>query len=73
MKFQFLFGFSGQIEVYKDQVRQFSKTIVQLEKNLTDEQEKYMKIKAELDNTDKKRKGIVFISIEKSNEKLRTQ
>ncbi|CAF4721367.1 unnamed protein product [Rotaria sp. Silwood1] len=47
-----------QVEVYKDQVRQFSKTIVQLEKNLAEEQEKRMKIQVELDNVDKRRKGI---------------
>ncbi|CAF2782557.1 unnamed protein product [Rotaria sp. Silwood2] len=41
---------NGQIEVYKDQVRQFSKTIVQLEKNLAEEQEKRMKVQTELDN-----------------------
>ncbi|CAF4026951.1 unnamed protein product, partial [Rotaria sp. Silwood2] len=47
---------NGQIEVYKDQVRQFSKTIVQLEKNLAEEQEKRMKVQTELDNVDKHRK-----------------
>ncbi|CAF3393218.1 unnamed protein product [Rotaria sp. Silwood1] len=46
-----------QVEVYKDQVRQFSKTIVQLEKNLAEEQEKRMKIQVDLDNVDKRRKG----------------
>jgi hypothetical protein len=45
------------VEVYRDQVRQFSKTIVQLEKNLTDEQEKRFKIQAELDNIGKNGKA----------------
>ncbi|CAF1098112.1 unnamed protein product [Rotaria sordida] len=47
---------NGQVEVYKDQVRQFSKTIVQLEKNLAEEQEKRMRIQTELENVDKHRK-----------------
>lgn len=44
---------SGQVEVYKDQVRQFSKTIVQLEKNLKDEQEKLIKLQLEKDKPGK--------------------
>ncbi|CAF4812814.1 unnamed protein product, partial [Rotaria sp. Silwood1] len=39
-----------QIEVYKDQVRQFSITIVQLEKSFADEQEKRIKLQVDLDN-----------------------
>ncbi len=49
---------SRQLDVYKDQVRQFSKTIVQLEKNLAEEQDKRIKIQTELDNVGKKGKGI---------------
>ena len=48
---------SGQIEVYKDQVRQFSKNIVQLEKNLAEEQNKRLKLQTELDTNDKSRKN----------------
>ena len=46
--------FRGQIAVYKDQVRQFSKTIVQLEKNLKDEQEKLLKLQSDNSKPSKK-------------------
>ncbi|CAF2530410.1 unnamed protein product [Rotaria sp. Silwood2] len=42
-----------QIEVYKDQVRQFSITIIQLEKNFGEEQEKRIKLQADFDNLNK--------------------
>ncbi|CAF0944733.1 unnamed protein product [Adineta ricciae] len=48
---------TAQIEVYKGQIRQFSKMIVQLEKNLTEEQEKCVKLQTDLDNANKKIKG----------------
>ncbi|CAF4853648.1 unnamed protein product, partial [Rotaria sp. Silwood2] len=47
-----------QIEVYKDQVRQFSITIIQLEKNFGEEQEKRIKLQADFDNLNKNDKGI---------------
>jgi len=50
--------FSSQIQVYKDQVRQFSITIVQLEKSLAEEQEKRIKIQVEFDNLNKNGKWI---------------
>jgi len=40
---------NGQLEVFKDQVRQFSLTIVQLEKKVDEEQEKRIRCQAELD------------------------
>ncbi|UJR10735.1 hypothetical protein I4U23_014924 [Adineta vaga] len=52
---------NAQIEVYKGQVRQFSKMIVQLEKNLTEEQDKRVKLQTELDNASKKVKGKVTL------------
>lgn len=48
--------FSSQIQTYKDQVRQFSKNIVQLEKNLAEEQDKRLKLQTELDTKGKVRK-----------------
>jgi hypothetical protein len=50
--------FSSQIQVYKDQVRQFSITIVQLEKSFAEEQEKRIKIQVEFDNLNKNGKWI---------------
>lgn len=38
------------MNVFKDQVRQFSNTIVQLEKKVQDEQEKRIRAHAELDH-----------------------
>ncbi|CAF4129430.1 unnamed protein product, partial [Rotaria sp. Silwood1] len=58
-----------QIEVYKDQVRQFSITIVQLEKSFADEQEKRIKLQVDLDNYNRNDKGssyrnrMVFIDL----------
>ncbi|CAF0920949.1 unnamed protein product [Rotaria sordida] len=46
-----------QIEVYKDQVRQFSITIVQLEKNFGEEQEKRIRLQAQFDNLNKNDQG----------------
>ena len=48
--------FSSQVEAYKDQVRQFSKNIIQLEKNLAEEQDKRLKLQTELDTNGKTRK-----------------
>ncbi|CAF0844729.1 unnamed protein product [Adineta steineri] len=44
---------NSQIQVYKDQVRQFSITIVQLEKDLGEEQEKRIKVQTDFDNQNK--------------------
>ncbi|CAF0940971.1 unnamed protein product [Adineta ricciae] len=44
---------NGQIRVFKDQVRQFSITIVQLEKTVGEEQEKRIKIETELESSNK--------------------
>jgi hypothetical protein len=44
---------SSQIQVYKDQVRQFSITIVQLEKSFEEEKEKRIKIQVDFDNLNK--------------------
>ncbi len=65
--------FSGQIQVYKDQVQQFSITIVQLEKNFGEEQEKRIKLQTDLDNLNQNGKNthikfIVFIFIFQVNE-----
>jgi hypothetical protein len=49
---------SGQIEAYKGQVQQFSKTIIQLEKNLAEEQEKRVQLQTEFDTVGKNGKGI---------------
>ncbi|CAM4785573.1 unnamed protein product [Rotaria magnacalcarata] len=46
-----------QVEAYKDQVRQFSITIIQLEKSLGDEQEKRIKLQADLDILNKNDQG----------------
>ncbi|CAF4193645.1 unnamed protein product, partial [Rotaria socialis] len=46
-----------QVEAYKDQVRQFSITIIQLEKSLGDEQEKRIKLQVDLDNLNKNDQG----------------
>ncbi|CAF1184945.1 unnamed protein product [Adineta steineri] len=48
---------NAQLIVYRGQVQQFSKTIVQFEKNLTEEQEKRLKLQTELDAVNKKVKG----------------
>jgi len=50
--------FSSQIQVYKDQVRQFSITIVQLEKSFEEEKEKRIKIQVDFDNLNKNGKWI---------------
>lgn len=57
--------FSAQVDVYKGQVRLFSKTIVQLEKTVTEEQERRVKMQAELDSLNKKVKGIRRFSHER--------
>ncbi|UJR35066.1 hypothetical protein I4U23_027842 [Adineta vaga] len=44
---------NGQIQVFKDQVRQFSITIVQLEKNFGEEQEKRIRLESDLENLNK--------------------
>jgi len=47
--FELKFFFSRQIHVYKEQVQQFSKTIIDLEKNLSDEQQKFINLQTEFD------------------------
>jgi hypothetical protein len=49
------------MEVYKDQVRQFSITIVQLEKNFQEEQEKRMKLQTDFDDLNKNGKSGHYI------------
>ncbi len=62
-------NFSGQIQVYQDQVRQFSITIVQLEKNLSEEREQQTKLQSNFDQSNKNGKDINYsltFCIEKS-------
>ncbi|CAF0926556.1 unnamed protein product [Didymodactylos carnosus] len=47
---------SGEVDIYKEQVRQFSITIVQLEKNLLDEQEKRLKLQDDVEQCNKQSK-----------------
>lgn len=49
---------SGQIQVYQDQVRQFSITIIQLEKTLSEEREERTKIQSDFDQPSKTGKNI---------------
>ncbi len=53
-------NFSGQIQVYQDQVRQFSITIVQLEKNLSEEREQQTKLQSNFDQFNKNGKDINY-------------
>ena len=53
---------SGQTDVFKDQVRQFSNTIVQLEKKVQEEQEKRIRAQAELDQLQNQRMSLSSIA-----------
>jgi hypothetical protein len=52
------------MEVYKDQVRQFSITIVQLEQNLREEQEKFIKLQTDFDNLNQNGIHLLHFSLE---------
>lgn len=62
--------FSGQIQVYQDQVRQFSITIIQLEKNFSEEQEKRIRLQSDLDQKGKTLSFLFNWHEEQTNERF---